>query len=253
MTIEIRSGVERPDWSVVKSTVVRTALMERDARRSGLARAWGAGLAAPQDLAWRRTLQIFCTLGRPPLVAEIGRDLGLGEGETRGLIRDLEQRDLVGLDEAASAIGYAYPLTARKTEHRVKLADHVLHALCAVDALGVGAMYGTDSFVRSSCRRCGAAVSVRTDKQGTAIADARPSGVMVWYDLAYDRKAATSCCPSIAFFCGAEHLRMWRADEGANRSGYDLTLAEAFEVGRALFGPLLRVPAAGAGRATAAS
>jgi alkylmercury lyase len=227
MTIEIRSGVERPDWSVVKSAVVRGALKARDARRPGLARAWGAGLAATQDLAWRRTLELFCALGRPPLVAEIGRDLRLDEEETRGLIRELEERDLVGLDETAPAIGYAYPLTARKTEHRVRVAAHLLHALCAVDALGVGAIYGTDVLVESSCRRCRTAVRVCTGKQGTAIADARPSAVMVWYDLAYDRKAATSCCPAIAFFCGAEHLRMWRADEGARRSGYDLTLAEA--------------------------
>jgi len=245
MTIEIRPGVERPDWSVVKSAVATKALTERDARRIGLARAWGTSLAAPQDLAWRRTLELFRALGRPPLVAEIGRDLGLGEEETRGLLHGLEERDLLGLDEAATAILYVYPLTARKTEHRIELADRALHALCAVDALGVGAMYGTDVSIASSCRRCRAAVDVRTGEQGTTIAEARPSGVMIWYDLAYDRKAATSCCPSIAFFCGTEHLRMWRAEEGADRLGYELTLAEALEVSRALFGPLLRVPISG--------
>jgi hypothetical protein len=177
-------------------------------------------------------------------VLEIGKAVWLGDDETRRLISDLAEHDLVGLDGAASAITYAYPLTVQKTEHRINLSGQVLYALCAVDALGVGAMYGTDVIIESSCRRCRAEVAIHTAEQGTVMAEGRPSGAMVWYDLAYDRKAATSCCPSIAFFCGAQHLREWRSDEGAKRLGYALTLDEAFEVGRALFGPLLRMPAA---------
>jgi hypothetical protein len=244
MTIEIRPGIERPDWSAVKSAVAAEALRERDARRPGLATAWAVGLTSEQDLAWRRTLELFAALGRAPLVAEVASDLRLQVEATRTLLRALEQRDLAGLDESASTIAFVYPLTARRTEHRVKLGDHVLHALCAVDALGVGAMYGADVQIESACRRCGAGIAVRTAGCGTSIAEADPGGAMVWYDLAYDRKAATSCCPSIAFFCGAAHLEAWRAGEGARRAGHALTVAEAFEVGQALFGPLLRTPEA---------
>jgi hypothetical protein len=46
-------------------------------------------------------------------------------------------------------------------------------------------MYGTDVVIESSCRRCGAEVAVHTVEQGTVMAEGRPNGAMVWYDLAY--------------------------------------------------------------------
>ncbi|HVH84446.1 MAG TPA: alkylmercury lyase family protein [Steroidobacteraceae bacterium] len=241
MTIEIRPGVERPDWSVVTSAAARQALLARDRRRLGSIETWPVGLTASQDLVWRTTLELFARLGRPPQTVEIALEAKLAEAAVRQLVCELRSHDLLGLDDNAAAIGYIYPLTARRTEHRITLNRHALHALCAVDALGVGAMYRADVVIESSCRSCGADITVRTAQDGTALAAAQPAGVMVWYDLAYDRSAAASCCPSIAFFCGAQHLRQWRDAQGAKRVGTPLTLDEAFEVGRALFGPVLRM------------
>jgi hypothetical protein len=39
----------------------------------------------------------------------------------------------------------AYPLTSRKTEHQVHVGGKRVHAMCAIDALGVRAMLGRDS------------------------------------------------------------------------------------------------------------
>jgi hypothetical protein len=66
-----------------------------------------------------------------------------------------------------------------------------------------------------------------------------PSEATVWYDVAYDASAATSCCPAIVFFCSDEHRRRWLDDQMPRRNGIGLTIDEALEVGRAIFGPIL--------------
>jgi alkylmercury lyase len=72
---------------------------------------------------------------------------------------------------------------------------------------------------------------------------ARPRDAIVWYDLAYSQAAATSCCPSIGFFCCDGHLQQWLAAQISRRAGYRLALDEELDVGRALFEPVLTSPA----------
>ena len=50
---------------------------------------------------------------------------------------------------------------------------------------------------------------IGTDENGRALSHTRPATAVVWYDLAYSRTAAMSCCPSIGFFCCDEHLQQW--------------------------------------------
>lgn len=161
------------------------------------------------------------------------------------LLSELEGYDLLGV--AQGAISYAYPFTARRTAHRVTLHSQMLHALCAIDALGVGAMYGADAVIESSCRTCGAAISIETTQHGLALGPRQPGDSVVWYDLTYDCSAANSCCPSIAFFCSDEHLEQWIAAQTTRPVGQRLALTDAFENGRALFGPVLKpaLPARG--------
>jgi alkylmercury lyase len=121
------------------------------------------------------------------------------------LVSELQAQDLLGMDDAARTIVYAYPFTREATEHRVELDGHKLNALCAIDALGVGGMYQTDVIVVSSCRFCGTNIEIHTAQNGKALGYARPTGAVVWYDLAYIHIAAASCCPSIGFFCCDEH------------------------------------------------
>jgi alkylmercury lyase len=100
-------------------------------------------------------------------------------------------------------------------------------------------MYRTDVAITSSCRHCRTVIDIRTAKNGKALSHARPDSTVVWYDLAYSESAATSCCPSIAFFCGDDHLQQWLAGQTSPRAGYRLALDEALEAGRAIFEPVL--------------
>jgi alkylmercury lyase len=225
MAVEIRPGVHRPDWSVVTKPAAREALIGRDRARAGPSERWIGTLPTPTDLAWRTVLELFDRFGRPPNLSEISKEIGLALEQTRALVSELQ--------------AHAYPFTKRTTEHRVELHGRKLNALCAIDALGAGGMFRADATIESSCRHCGTSIEISTSQSGRAVSYARPASAVVWYDLAYSQAAATSCCPSIGFFCCDEHLQQWLAGPTTRRAGYRLAIDEALEVGRALFEPVL--------------
>jgi hypothetical protein len=103
-------------------------------------------------------------------------------------------------------------------------------------------MYSTDAKVSSQCRHCGETIYATTTDEGRSIETVRPSSAVVWYDFAYDGCAASSSCPSIAFFCSPDHLSQWRALQTSRRNGAQLTMDEALELARAMFGPVLVEP-----------
>ena len=238
-TTEIRHGVQRPAWSAVTQPAARDALLARNRARAGFSEKWNIALAASQDLAWRTVLELFGTFGRVPNVTEICRSVGWSPEQVHTHLAELQVHDLLGIDRATGAIVYAYPFTSQVTEHRVRLHGRTLYALCAIDALGVGGMFRTDVTITSSCRLCATPIEIATTQAGRAVSCARPTEAVVWYDLAYDQAAATSCCASIGFFCSDDHLQQWVASRIPSRAGFRLTLDEAMEVGRSIFEPVL--------------
>lgn len=238
--VELRPGVHRPDWSVVTHAVTREALSARATARSSLIEKWSTRLDDADDLVWRRVLELIPLLGRPPRLEEIAGATDIRPERLAVVLRRLQHRDLLGLDEATGSIAYAYPFTASKTGHRVHLGERVLNALCAVDALGVGSMYRRDISVESCCHYCRAEIRIATRQNGLSLGTVSPANTVVWFDAVYSGScAATSCCPNIAFFCSDDHLQRWISDGAARRQGYRLSPEEALELGRAIFGPVL--------------
>lgn len=238
MTVEIRPGIHRPDWSVVTKPGAREAMLGRDHSRSTLAEKWNQALEPAQDRVWRAVLERFARLGRPPGLHEISKETGLSAEDIRTLVSELQAHDLLGSDPSADVILYAYPFSGARTEHHVQLRGQGLHAVCAIDALGIAGMFRSDVVIESSCRACGGRIEIGTAQGGKSLSDARPGDAVVWYDLAYTGRAAASCCPAIAFFCCDAELRQWLSAQSLQRAGYCLTLDEALEVGRALFEPV---------------
>jgi hypothetical protein len=237
--VEIRAGVFRPDWSVVTKRRAREALAGRLAARAGLLDRWALRLEAVEDLVWRTILRLYADCGRPPTLADIVSANGIAPDGLKDVLQTLRSHDLIDLDPHTGNLRLAYPFTQATTGHRVQIREHALHALCAIDALGVAGMYGTDVAISSRCHHCGAPVRVETASEGKALRSVTPSGAAVWYDFAYDASAATSCCPAIAFFCSDKHRRQWLDDQMPRRGGIGLTMDEALEVGRAIFSPVL--------------
>jgi alkylmercury lyase len=240
--VEIRPGVFRPDWSVVTNPTAREALGGRMAARASLLQRWSQVLDKSEDLIWRSLLQLYADRGRPPSQDELVTETGLQPDRIAELLRNLERRDLVGLEPGSDRIFRAYPFTESTTGHEVELKGRRLKAPCAVDALGVASMYHSDVSIQSPCRFCGMTIRIATAAQGQALHSVSPEEAVVWYDFAFEGSAATSCCPVIAFFCSERHLRSWLDNQKPQREGVCLRMDEALQVGRAIFGPVLAAP-----------
>lgn len=249
--VEVRSGVLFPDWSVVKSPVAACALqaiLDVAGKRANI-----SGLTASEDNVWRAALELYVRFGRAPTAVQIAQATGLLADTVEGVLRTLHARDLVVLD-AEGAISGAYPFTERRTGHVVHMDGQKLTAMCAIDALGAGAMYRGDTRVESSCLYCGAVIEVATRRAGEEIADVRPATAIVWSGLQYANGcAATSLCTVLAFFCSDDHLAGWRAGAGGDVDGLRLSLDEATQVGKALFIPRLRIASTSSGSARGAA
>jgi len=232
----VRPGVTFPDWSVVSSPVVKEALLAMVGSDHVLNR-W-SGCEPATDRVRVALLQLYAEHGRTPTPGALAKRAALSEAAIQTLLEKLRRRDLVVLN--GNDIVGAYPFTDRDTGHRVTLGRRTLYAMCAVDALGIGAMTDRDIAVASRCRRCDAPVRITTQDRGRALADVSPTTAVVWLSVRYEGGcAADSLCMSTSFFCSDDHLAAWRQEHPADTPGFRLSMEEALEAGRAIFGPSL--------------
>jgi hypothetical protein len=153
--------------------------------------------------------------------------------------------DLLSLNPIGETVLAAYPFSSVPTPHRVRLTNQEVFALCAVDALGIPAMLGETAEISSPCAHCESKVEVQAHPDN--LSQHHPSEIVVWFPESEDDccPVAQSRCPNISFFCAHEHLESWRRANG-DPYGVVLSLIEAFEVGREIFGSLLSEPESGA-------
>ena len=142
----VRPGVTFPDWSAATSITVKDALLAMVGSDHVLNR-W-SGYDAAADRVRVALLQLYAEDGRAPSRSALAERAELSETTIPSLLEELRRRDLVVLD--GERIVGAYPFTDRETGHRVTLDGHVLNSMCAVDALGIGAMTDRDIAIASS-------------------------------------------------------------------------------------------------------
>jgi mercuric reductase len=235
----LRRGIMMPDWSAVTSEAAGRAL-EAVFAIAGRDEKW-SGLGDEEDRVWRAVLEGFGATGRAPHASEIAAATGSGPQLVAAALARLRARDLVVLAQDASEVTAAYPFCDWATGHRVHWNGVSANALCAIDALGLGAMLGRDTVIETSCRHCGAPIRIATRADGTKIASSSPEQAVVWCGIAYAGNCgATSGCTLKVFFCSGEHLRLWRDAGRATTPGFRLSVDEAHQVGRAMFAPMLR-------------
>ena len=153
----------------------------------------------------------------------------------RAALDELAAADLVALGPYGDVVG-AFPLSAVPTRHRVHVQDRpMLHAMCAVDALGIPAMLGAAGTVTSADPATGRPIEVQVDADGAL--DVNPPGAVVLLARAGDGPLASACCSVIDFHsdrAAAEDVLR----EPRTRGGV-LTIPEAHALGASLFGALL--------------
>lgn len=192
----------------------------------------------PVEEAFRKALLAsFADTGKAPTPDQLGTRLGLMREEAIAICRRLAKTDLILWDDATNSILGAYPFSGSPTVHRVELGDRkTVYALCAVDALGIPAMLFTGATVRSLCFHCHGPIEAKI-REGE-ILSAEPSSLVVWFSARDGGCVGTSRCPLINFFCGEDHLNLWKSHH-PDEEGSRLTLREAVEAGEAIFGNLL--------------
>ena len=232
MEVELTPGVVFPDWSAVTSEAARRALAGSVACQNTASR-W-ANLDDHEDRVRRAILRHYLDAAVAPSFDELATATGLDVGP---VVERLAQRDIIALDGTGRTIAGAYPFTDRHSGHQVHVGDASINAMCAIDALGVGAMCRRDVTITSTCAGCAAPIGVITSDRGRAIEAVSPDHAVVWMGLTYDGAcAANSLCREFNFFCSDDHLE---AAVQADMVGHRLSLDEALEVGRAIFTPLL--------------
>ena len=235
---EIRPGVSFPGWTAITSAQARSALNDI-IHAFGIERCW-RDYSPDEDLCRRTILRAYLDQGRPPTVSQLSTRLGQSESAVGQILLSLKRRDLVLFDEQSASIQGAYPLTERETEHSVRLGEIVVHAMCAIDALGTGRMYRQDAVIESRCRASQQPIRITTTDLGRGLGTVAPDQTVVWSGIrATEGCAADTLCPLMAFFADDAALEGWRTKEHPTVPGYRLSIAEAMETGMAIFGPML--------------
>jgi hypothetical protein len=149
-----------------------------------------SGLAArvaaltPEETAVARHCFRALLAGRPAIAATIPESLGLDADRVTGALAALCRRGSLAVDETGT-VTVARGLSAPATPHRLAIGDTVVHACCAVDAIGIPAALGADAVVQSRCHACGTELTVVL--RGGVVTDMPPSIVIWAADLEPDR------------------------------------------------------------------
>jgi mercuric reductase len=173
--------------------------------------------------------------GRPPERDEIAARIGAADVDT--VLRRLQAADLVVLSEDGRCVVGAYQVTARSTPHELRISGRRIHAMCAVDALSVAAVYSLQVQIHSRCRHTGEPIVVA--QHGRRILSAQPLTTRVgvrWQPPV--GSAAASLCLEMVFLRDDDAATHWSAGDTLRHDVYTLEQAQAF--GERYFAPLLR-------------
>jgi hypothetical protein len=185
----------------------------------------------------RQLLSIFLESGRPPRPAEwrrLASGLGLSPGEA---MRQLADADLVHTDPVTGAVTTAYPFSGVPTPHVVRVdGAPMLHAMCAIDALGVPLMVGRDAVITSVSPVTNDTITV--ERRGGAWLWQPATAVIVIAGTGAAGPSLDCTCPFIAFHTTAEHAAAYLQD-AAPLGGRIITQSEAVDAAEAEFGRLL--------------
>ncbi|MBC2644920.1 MULTISPECIES: alkylmercury lyase family protein [unclassified Rhodococcus (in: high G+C Gram-positive bacteria)] len=198
------------------------------------------GAARPQTPAERTVhhaiLRAFADRGVPPEEAELD-SVAAEFGEPGRLVLDrLHTADVIRLDPVGR-IASAYPFSPSPTPHRVRIGGGAdVYAMCAVDALGMSAMLGTEVVIESADPVTGEPITV-TVRGESAVANPATVVVFVGAEAGHGPSADT-CCTSLNFFTARATAQSW-AHEHPQVGGIVVDLADSTRLGATIFGGAL--------------
>jgi hypothetical protein len=217
-------------------TRVLEALRAADIAPERLGRARLERLTPPQRKLYAWILYQFAEAKAPS--AEATRDAASGYGlDPAEALAVLAAEDLVHTDVEGRPL-LAYPFSAVARGHRVVIdGSHKVEAMCAIDALGMSPMLARSIEVISHDPLSGGEVRVQLDPQEGASWEPE-SAVVVAGSASCGGPSFRGCCDVLNFFETRETAERYLR-EHPEVSGGLITIPEAIETGRAVFGDLL--------------
>lgn len=184
-------------------------------------------------------LRHFAATGTAPSHAEISSTAKAVGLDPAAAVRGLAAEDLVALDSDGQLVA-AYPFSPTPTPHGVSLGGVNVHAMCAIDALGMPFMLDTDAVIASTDPHSGHPVVVSI---ADGVATWRPpEAVVVYAASGAIGRSVDTCCSTINFFTSAGTAHAWVAAR-PTLAATVLTQDQSLALGRDIFEPLLSGPA----------
>lgn len=143
---------------------------------------WGS-LTTKERLTRRTLLRLMLTTGRGPSLKALASRLEVSESAAAKLLSALERKGFLVRDQRSNTITAAYPLSIRPTHYRLTLKERgrQRYAMCAIDALGVGPLFGVAVIVNATCPQCGRSIRIHVEEN--QIVAVKPIGAVVWDGL----------------------------------------------------------------------
>ena len=128
----------------------------------------------------RRAVVTLIAAGVAPDEAALTEALGCPQAAAAARLNALVAKGCISRDEGHGGIVAAYPLSTRPTRHRVTPAGgRRVHALCAMDALGVSPLFATASAIESTCPHCER--GIRLEVWDGQVRRVDPPSTALWY------------------------------------------------------------------------
>jgi len=197
-----------------------------------------AGLSDPARQVHQAVLAAFTATGQPPPAAGLERLIRAGGGDPDRVRAELTRADLLAFTPGGE-IRAAYPFSPAPTPIQVRWnGGPDVHAMCAIDALGMSAMLGRPVAIIAAEPGTGRAITVTVDAGQARWA---PRTAVVFAGDAGDAgcPSADRCCGYISFFTTGRAARAW-ARRHPEITGTVLRQAGALRIGIATFGALLQ-------------
>jgi len=181
----------------------------------------------------QQVLRSFVTRGRILTREEMAQRVSNLE-DAVNVLRDSE---MMVFSEDGKPVG-AYPFTMEVREHKVRVNNHQVYAMCALDALAVSPMFGMKTHIASRCRITGDPVNIQ--QSGKTIENPDEAGDVhlgiTWGAVEADACCADSLCMEMMYLRDGKIAQQWLAEDLGNREIF--TLTEAVEFAGGFFVPL---------------